>query len=339
LFADLSDDQLIEEVKRLAACERRATAELIASLAELDTRRLYLREGCSSLFTYCTRVLRLSEHAAYGRIEAARAARRFPLILELLAGGLINLTTVTLLAPVLTTDNHLDLLSAAQQKSKREVEIIVASVRPQEAVPAAVRRLPSPVACEPRPNSQTAAPDCRGARESAASPARPAPAGPGKPAVVAPLAPERFRVQLTVSGDTYAKLRRVQDLMRHVVPNGDVAIVFDRALSALLAHLEKKTTGAAAHARGAREAAPGSRRIPAAVRREVWKRDNGRCAFVGTEGRCAETGFLEFHHVVPFADGGPTTVANLQLRCRSHNRYEADRWFGPTRCTRSEPST
>lgn len=67
------------------------------------------------------------------------------------------------------------------------------------------------------------------------------------------------------------------------------------------------------------------------MRREVWKRDDGRCAFVGTEGRCAETGFLEFHHVVPFADGGATTAANLQLRCRAHNAYEADRWFGATR--------
>jgi hypothetical protein len=45
---------------------------------ELDTRRLYLGEGCSSLFTYCTQVLHLSEHAAYNRIETARAARFSP---------------------------------------------------------------------------------------------------------------------------------------------------------------------------------------------------------------------------------------------------------------------
>ena len=66
---------------------------------ELDVRRLYLGEGCSSLFTYCTQVLHLSEHAAYGRIEAARAARRFPVILELLTDGVVTLTAVTLLAP------------------------------------------------------------------------------------------------------------------------------------------------------------------------------------------------------------------------------------------------
>jgi hypothetical protein len=63
-------------VKTLAADERQATARLIAGLAELDARRLYLGEGCPSLFAYCTQVLHLSEHAAYGRIEAARTARR-----------------------------------------------------------------------------------------------------------------------------------------------------------------------------------------------------------------------------------------------------------------------
>src|SRR3972149_6715649 len=70
-LADLSDQDLLARTMHLAADERQATALLIAHLAELDARRLYLAEGSSSLFTYCTQVLRLSEHAAYGRIEAA----------------------------------------------------------------------------------------------------------------------------------------------------------------------------------------------------------------------------------------------------------------------------
>lgn len=92
LVAQLSDRELLAEVKLAAGREREATARLVALLAQLDERRLYLGEGCSSLFTYCTQVLHLSEHAAYGRIEAARAARRFPVVLDLLvrrgsAGG------------------------------------------------------------------------------------------------------------------------------------------------------------------------------------------------------------------------------------------------------------
>ena len=98
-------------------------------------RRLYLGEGCSSLFTYCTQILHLSEHAAYGRIEAARAARRFPIVLDLLTDGSVTLTAVTLLAPQLTVANHRDVLSEARHKSKREVEHLVARLRPQPAVP------------------------------------------------------------------------------------------------------------------------------------------------------------------------------------------------------------
>src|SRR5438045_1839770 len=123
---------------------REATARLIAALAEVDARRLYLGEGCSSLFTYCTQVLHLSEHAAYGRIEAARAVRRFPTILELLADGAIHLTAICLLAPHLTAENHRDLLAAAHHKTKRDVEQMVAALRPLPPVPSSVRKLPLP---------------------------------------------------------------------------------------------------------------------------------------------------------------------------------------------------
>ena len=77
----LTDDQLLAEAKRLVGCERTATAAMLRSLMEIDSRRLYLREGCSSLFSYCTRVLHLAEGAAYNQIEAARAAGRFPEVL------------------------------------------------------------------------------------------------------------------------------------------------------------------------------------------------------------------------------------------------------------------
>ena len=61
----------------------------------------------------------------------------------------------------------------------------------------------------------------------------------------------------------------------------------------------------------------------------MWARDEGRCAFIGAQGRCSERGFLELHHLVPFAEGGATDTANLQLRCRAHNAFEAEAWFGP----------
>src|SRR5262245_44499239 len=101
----LSDAELLGRVALLARHERDATVELVGHLAELDVRKLHLAEGYGSLFTYCTKALRLSEHAAYNRIEAARLCRRFPEVLDLLAEGVLNLTTARLLSPHLRSDN------------------------------------------------------------------------------------------------------------------------------------------------------------------------------------------------------------------------------------------
>jgi 5-methylcytosine-specific restriction endonuclease McrA len=72
-----------------------------------------------------------------------------------------------------------------------------------------------------------------------------------------------------------------------------------------------------------------TRHVKAAVRREVWPRDQGRCGFVGEDGhRCNETRGLEFAHIQPWAKGGADTTQNLGLRCQAHNAFEADRDYG-----------
>lgn len=109
---ELSDGNLLSEVERAATCERQATARLIALLMEVDSRKLYAGQGYSSLFTYCVQRLHLSEHAAYLRIEAARSARRFPVILEKLSDGSVHLTAVSLLRPHLSDGNHVEQPSA-----------------------------------------------------------------------------------------------------------------------------------------------------------------------------------------------------------------------------------
>jgi 5-methylcytosine-specific restriction endonuclease McrA len=322
-YTTFSDRDLLAMVHQLAGDERRATARLIASLAELDARRLYLGQGCSSLFTYCIQVLHLSEHAAYLRIEAARAARTYPVLLERLDTGEITLTVVSLVAPHLTPDNYQRLVDAARYKSKRDVEQLVACLRPQPPVASVIRKLPQPV--RPAVSDVTPVAALVASPESG-EPVRTVPVT--KPALVTPLDSERYKVQFTVNRDTFEKLRRVRDLMRHVCADGDVAIVFERALTLLLEHLERTKLARVSRPRQAAPAAGRSRRIPADVRRAVWTRDGGQCAFVGACGRCTERGLLEFHHVVPFAEGGAATVENIQLRCRAHNHHESVQWFG-----------
>jgi 5-methylcytosine-specific restriction endonuclease McrA len=377
--ARLSDRDLLEATAHAAADERRTTAELIALLAELDSRELYLGEGYSSLFTYCRHRLHLSEFCAYSRITAARAARRFPVLLVRLAEGSITLTSIGLLTAHLTDENHEALLDAVQHASKRDVELLVASLYGQPDIPASVRRLPeagesgsdgpAPVTpavavatvveepvmnfgleAAPVPAATPLVADVPGTVASPAVSATTSLTSPGSPAlsssttspmpptrrdVVAPLAVGRYLLRVTIGAETHARLDRARDLLRHVVPNGDLALILDRALAVLVDQLERRKTGrlsGPSRARGAeaqpRSGRPRGRRISAAVRRDVWARDGGRCAFIGPHGRCHETGLLEYHHVVPYARGGAADAANVQLRCRAHNLYEAEREFG-----------
>lgn len=117
---------VLAETKRLALGEQAATADLVAMLAELDSRKLYFAAGFSSLFAYCTDELHLSEDAAYPRIEVARISRMFPLVLELVSDGSLSLTNARLLIPLLTLDNHVELLRAARHQRKKQVALLVA---------------------------------------------------------------------------------------------------------------------------------------------------------------------------------------------------------------------
>jgi hypothetical protein len=168
----------------------------------------------------------------------------------------------------------------------------------------------------------------------------PAPLPPAPRPVVQATAPERYRIQFTVGPEIHEKLRRLQALLRREVPDGDPGVIFERALTLLLAKVEKDKLATAAKPQPRGSIRPGtdkvhtspSRYVPREVKRDVWQRDGGQCAFVAPSGqRCREGTFLEFHHVRPYAWMGPATVANISRRCRRHNQSEADVIFGPRR--------
>jgi hypothetical protein len=330
----LSDAELVGQLKSLIARERDATAQIVVRLVELDTRDIHLREGYSSLYVYCRDALGLSEWEAYNRIEVARAARRFPVILDMLTKGSVNLTAVRLLAPHLTPSNHREVLESARGKRKPEVEEIVARLSPRPDVAPSVRKLPAPrleLAPAPSPAAVAATPVAALPVPSrTALSATPHPVGP---AAVTPLSPDRYKLQLTIGGETLEKLRLAKDMLGHGIPSGDDAAILDRALTALLLDLAKKKFADTRTPRRSRGTKPGARDASAAVKRAVWVRDLGRCAFIGTNGhRCNERRFIEFHHVDPYVLGGEATVDQIELRCRRHNDYEGRLYFGKHRC-------
>ncbi|HEU0091198.1 MAG TPA: HNH endonuclease [Vicinamibacteria bacterium] len=147
-----------------------------------------------------------------------------------------------------------------------------------------------------------------------------------------PLSPDRYKLQLTIGGDTLEKLRLAKDMLSHAIPSADDAAVLDRALTALLVDLSKKKFADTPKPRRSRAKDPRARDASAAVKRAVWVRDLGRCKFIGPSGhRCNERRFVEFHHVDPYALGGQATVDKIELRCRRHNDYEGRLYFGKRR--------
>jgi hypothetical protein len=248
----------------------------------------------------------MSEDQAFKRIRAARAVRRYPVLLKAVAEGRVHLGGVLLLAAHLTDQNAEELIAEASGKSKADIEILLARRAPRPDVPARIERVAGQMELAPGPVGEEAEP---------------------QPARVAPLAAERFALQVTIGKETQEKLMRVQALLRHRVPSGDLAEVLDWVLDAGLEKLEKRKLGKTCAPRKAR--ASGSRRhVPNEVRREAVARDGLRCSFVSEDGRrCEETGFLELDHVVPVALGGEASD-EVRILCRAHNQFEAERILG-----------
>ena len=327
----ISDDELLCRLSELLQDSRRIEAELIAHIAEVDARRLYAPRA-SSLFTYCKEILHMSEHESFLRMTAARASRKHPVLLDMLVDGRLHLSAIKLLAPHLTEANRKMLLNRAVHKSKREIEELVAELFPKPDVPSKIRKLPERRSKAKSKQTAELGPDLVNSPDS--EPTQEAPEVPPatRPAVVEPLSEATYKVQFTASAALRDKLERLQALMRSSGNAAELATVIEAAVTEKLEKLEAKRYGKTKAPRKNLEetdTSHSSRTIPAPVRRAVCERDRGQCVFVDSTGhRCTETGQLEFHHLKPYGQGGDHSVANVELRCRTHNLYQAECDYG-----------
>ncbi len=161
---------------------------------------------------------------------------------------------------------------------------------------------------------------------------------------IQPIDADRHSLKMTVGPEFIAELDEVKSALSHVVPDGNLEAILRACFQKTLEHFARRKQGArktpeqASHtepmpeARGAApvpKRATRSRWIPNAVRRAVWKRDGGCCAFIGKDGRrCGSRYQLEYDHLKPFAEGGEATVDGIALHCRSHNLHRARQCFG-----------
>lgn len=158
---------------------------------------------------------------------------------------------------------------------------------------------------------------------------------------VTPLREDAYKVQLMASKAIVDKITHAKEMMRHRNPKGDLATIVDAALDLLIAKLEKerfgkterprKTDGTKATTTPAQEkkksCKPGY--VDIETRRQLFARDGYQCTYVDAHGhRCCERGWLEIDHIEPRARGGGEALANLRIRCRSHNMMYAKEVFG-----------
>jgi hypothetical protein len=321
-LSQLDDQQLLAQLPHARAAERKATAEVIACLAEVDRRRLYLAEACSSLHTFCVLRLGYSESEAQKRIQVARLAQRLPKVLEELANGSMHLTGLFVLSSYLTDQNADALLAEARAKSRREIEAVIARWFPRSDL------LPSITPLSPPSIDVSVASPGTSDSPAVADQTTQAITGSTRKFRIEPLSASSYRIEFTASAALRDKIEQTRNMLGHTIPSGDLAQLFERAIDALLLAETKRRMGTAS-GRRRRELKPHTRHVPVEVARAVWERDGFQCTFVDAQGRrCAERRFLTLEHHEPFARGGPSSVDNLCVLCAPHNAERARDEFG-----------
>ena len=301
----LSDEELVSRIASLFVEGRRLVARLIVHLIEVEDRALDKKSACSSMWEFCTARLKMSDGEASRRLNAARLVRRFPSVLGRIERGEVHLSALRQLRPYLDEENVDAVLDDAKGKSRSQVDEMIA------------RRFP-------RPNAEAV-------EMPAAAGAMPPPlftGGPACPARIEPLSATGVLVQMTLTAEGYADLKRAKELLGHSIPDGDTVKVIERALRTLVEDLEKSRRAKTSRPRARmRPSNPGH--VSAATRREVFARDGEQCTYVGSEGRrCACRTRLELDHILPRALGGGDEASNLRTRCRPHNLHAAEEIFG-----------
>ena len=314
-FKTLSDDQLHDFNIDLADKQRRITLDQLNHLKETESRRLYSKFNCASLFAYCVQELKMDDGTAGRYVSAARLLVELPEVEERILRGTTQMTSVAQAGVFLRREikygqsfdleEKRSLLEMLDTKSTREVDRILIS--------------------------QSSNPEIH-FREK-----------------FTPKSEMITEAVLQFDNETIDDLNRLREIWSHAMSDAKFADVIKRALRNEVLRedpLEKaKRSKARAAKTNARKLAERVESTPAPefgtpttpapeskreVQRAVWLRDKGECTFTDprTGECCGSRHFVEEDHILPKAMGGEYTAENIRLRCRTHNQRHAIDTFG-----------
>ncbi|HXK17317.1 MAG TPA: hypothetical protein VNG33_05935 [Polyangiaceae bacterium] len=140
-LAQLTDDELLANTRRLVGKSNQLLAALLVHLAEVEARGVHRTRRCASLYTYCIYELRFSEDAAARRSAAARLVKQFPALFDAVADGELHLTGLLMIGPHLTPENQLEVLGRAKFRTKKELAKLIRELNPLPGVPDCIEPL------------------------------------------------------------------------------------------------------------------------------------------------------------------------------------------------------
>ncbi len=298
----LLPQQVHQRALELSTRYKRAEAELLEILAQVDRHRIYLKHGHASLFLYVVRELGLSEGVAYNLITVARKAAEVPELREHIAKGSITLSNARRITPILTRQNKDQWLEKASSLSQRQLEKEVAKVRPQSETQESASYV-----------TENRVKLVVGLFESDMLALR---------RVQDLLSQARGRavsLEETIVTMTQAHLKRfdpVRRAKRQIAKKG----VIEGKLRAKPDSIQVESVVSAPKQPKRAKRVP----IPANLLHQVRLRDQGRCTHTSTdnsEKRCNQSRWIEIHHKIPVSEGGENTLENLTTLCSAHHNW------------------
>ena len=265
---------------------KHSEAELLAALIEIDTHRVFEKFGVTSTYSYCLKVLRLSEDQAYAFVKVARLSKAIPALQSAVESGRVNVSTLRKIAPVIKPDNQSEWLAKAEALPRRILEQEVARHAPQTRTPDRLKPL----------SAESTGLTCALDQETAELLRR-----------VQDILSQKKKKPVGL-GETLKTV--LQDWQQRQDPVARAQRLKARAVAKTEPTMgQEKTTS--------KKRIP----LPAKLEQAVQLRDQGQCTFEHFHhGRCQSRRWLEIHHKVPVSQGGENTLSNLQTLCSAHHR-------------------
>ena len=318
----LSDKELTGRLRQLVSKEQSLTLSILPHLAEVERRGLHLEKAYSTLSEYCIYELGYGESSAWRRVRVAKVIREIPEVYDLMKKNRISFSAVLQIANVLSRDNKKELLPRVEMKSKSEIDTIIAEyqspiVIPDQARPRLVKKkVPVQHATSPELG-----------QISLHSEGKNNPTGKISTPEMEVVLDKMFEIRFAADEELMELIQWMKCHLSHRFPTG---ASFQEIFKYAIKYLKQREDLAVQKTPRKSTARTDTRYISKSVRQRVWRKYDGRCAFVGSNNRRCNSGYnLQYdHYPVPYARGGPGTTKNLRLLCAKHNKHTAEKVYG-----------